>query len=254
MDKLSEVKEWLDSEERDPTEAAKILSTLGPRQRGLARRGGKRPHKRFVKMFEKELERVYAKHVKANDSKKVKAVKKVAKAVKEAKSTKKPEYIAPPVSKVFTAEEFDKLPQDIKAFIAENDKLQKTRAKARNGLEEVDTQAKRKKLAESIADMTDQIESNFRALEYYKEHGELPKVEEPEESTEDLAEVMRQLKNVRSNLSKAKASLKKAKTDKTREKYDEKVKALSSEVKRLVDLEAKLSNEPVSDKGGKKKS
>lgn len=244
MELLDQVKSFLASDKKDAADAVALLRQMGSRQQGLARRCGRRPHAKFLPIINKELER----YVRMRSDAPVKKAKAAAPAATKAEKTvstapKKDEYVAPKLQKVFSDAEFDALPAVVREFVKENDLLQKTRAKAIHGLEEVKTDAKRKKLAEQIVEMTAQIDNNFAALDYYKKHGELPSTQEEETTAESLAQVKDDLSNARSRRSKAKASLGKAKTDATKKKYETKYAEEDAEVLRLEALAAKLEQD-----------
>lgn len=247
MDLLKKVQECLATEELNPQEAVELLQQMGPKAKGIARRCGKNPHTKFLPHIKRELERYVRIRTPKPAGRTAKAKADAAKATPSAKP-KKEEYVAPPLAKVFTEEEYLALPADVLAFSKENDKLQKVRAKARHSLELAENDEQRRLIAEQITEMTAQIDSNFSALEYFKKNGQLPEpVEEETEMT--LAEAKDALRNARSRKSKAKNSAKKAKTKKTKAKYEAKEKEEAEEVFRLEELVKKLEEDALQSKG-----
>jgi hypothetical protein len=251
MEIIARIESYLSEEKgQNPQQAYDLLKELvdakkmGPKTRGLLRRAGRKPHKKFVPHFDRELERFLRMQ---KVSKKTAKQKKAVKAKPTAKKTeaKKTEYVAPPVVKTFTDDEYAKLPDNVKEFSAENIKLQRIRDKARHSLELAKTDDERRELAESIATMQEQIDSNFAALKYYKENGTLPQVDDDkeEESELSLSEAKDELRNARSRRSKAKSGLKNAKTKPTKKKYEGKLEEAESDVLKFENLVAKLEQD-----------
>jgi len=251
---IKEIQEWLEDEAKDISAGVALLKQLGPKQIGLARRVGKNPHKKFHSRIVSEL----ANWLKRKNGKAPVKAKPAAPAPKASASAPKAKdeksdsgKASAAVQKMFSPEEFDKLPQDVKDLVKENDKTQKMRANTKAKLEGAKDKQARKKLADAIVSMTETITDNFAQLEYFKKHGELPKGDVTSDEEGDLVEVQRKLRNARSNRSKAKSSAKNAKTEATKTKHEAKFKELDAEVIRLEKLEAKLQDESVQNGEGK---
>jgi predicted nucleic acid-binding Zn-ribbon protein len=254
MEIIARVETYLSKEQSNPTEAFDLLTELvdakkmGARTRALLRRLGKNPKPKYAPHYEKELQRFLRMQKVSKKTAKQKQTVKAKPTAKKA-AAKKTEYVAPPVVKTFTDDEYAKLPDNVKQFSAENIKLQRIRDKARHGLEMAKTDEERRELAGSISTMQEQIDSNFAALKYFKENGTLPEVnDEKEEASElTLSEAKDELRNARSRRSKAKSGLKNAKTKPTKEKYEGKLAEAESDVLKFENLVSKLEqNESLS--------
>jgi hypothetical protein len=252
MEIIARVETYLSKEKSNPSEAFDLLTELvdakkmGARTRALLRRLGKNPKPKYAPHYEKELQRfLRMQKVSKKTAKQKQAAKSKAKPTAKKAAAKKTEYVAPPVVKTFTDDEYAKLPDNVKEFSAENIKLQRIRDKARHGLELANTDEERRELAASIATMQEQIDSNFAALKYFKENGTLPEVNDEKggESELSLSEAKDELRNARSRRSKAKSGLKNAKTKSTKEKYEGKLAEAESDVLKFENLVAKLEQD-----------
>lgn len=252
MEIIARVETYLSKEKSNPSKAFDLLTELvdakkmGARTRALLRRLGKNPKPKYAPHYEKELERfLRMQKVSKKTAKQKQAAKGKAKPTTKKAEAKKKEYVAPPVVKIFTDDEYAKLPYNVKEFSAENIKLQRIRDKARHGLELSKTDDERRELAESIATMQEQIDSNFAALKYFKENGTLPEINNEKEEASELtiSAAKDELHNARSRRSKAKSSLKKAKTKPTKEKYEGKLAEAESDVLKYENLLAKMEQD-----------
>lgn len=261
MEILKDIKAFIDTpeQEKDYSVAVALLKHCGNRAIGLSRRGASRSgvvHPKFHSLFLKELERFYNQQ----SNKKPKAASApVAKVGAPAKADSAPvtsktpaDYVAPPVTKLFSDEEYAKLPSDVKELSNANVTTQKVRAKAKAALDGAKDDESRRLIAEEIHNLTQIIDQNFAALEYYKTNGQLPEVSAAvEEETLTLAAVIRLKQNASARRSKAKAAAAKAKTRATKEKQEAKFAEEDAEVLRLEALEKKLSeNESLSNTEG----
>lgn len=155
--------------------------------------------------------------------------------------------IVPPVEKVFSAKEYEELPQDIKDFIAQGTDMQRKRSAMMAKLDDESlTDDQRREVAEFIVEATEHIDNCYAAQRFYKEHGHLPKSKQ-EEVAEDnpktLADVLKELNNARSRRSRARTAATKAKGKKNEKEANEKLAALEAEVQELENLKAKLEGD-----------
>lgn len=254
------IRQWVEDKEASAEAALPVLAQIKGRPALLAKRLSRTKLSRASgAVIEREMNALYKRHCKGTSAKAATPAPNTAATTANEPAKQQPsKYVAPPLEKVFSAEEFDALPEDIRKKVKDNDRAQEERAKLKYSLEQLETDGQRLKVARQILTLGHEITRSFEAQKYYKAHGIWPDLSlSKEQGGLNEAEVIKALSNARSNRTKAKKALEKA--EGTGKEAAAKVKFLECELKvkqlELRKEELESAHEPVQDskpeEGGK---
>lgn len=224
------IQEWLDTEpaKRNYAEAAALLAP-------------NLPNKQLAK-------NLLAKHGDGNYWRgKIDELMKLEAARSQAKANKADQVDAKPQMKVvnasqqeglMTTKEYDAAPDDIKAMEAQRKKLLQQKTAVRAGIEGAESEELRRDMAETVIELTSQIDEAEAQIRYYLKNGTLPGAGGTAKE-ETLADVLKALPLARSRRTKAQTALDKAKEEDKPAKAKKLAKE-QDEVKRLEELKEKL--------------